>query len=189
MTLEGINDRAKDFIWFMDFCGEPPFSGIKKGKVRFYEYEDQPRLLFCCNRKMLEVSLGDKILYSSWNITPEVGLQLRDTVIAAKQRPPMFHLAGNASFSAIGKGYSSSREGGHNCFTWALEQLLKLGEETINSTFRKYDHDYTKWIVSATSRYLKDDRPSPWYQSRKTVIYVSTIAIILSAIFAFFILH
>ncbi len=163
LILEGKQgNRSK--IWFMDFIGKSVLPGMGDGRIRIHADEGNlnEELLFCCNSRMMDIRRGDRLLYASWNISSDKGKQLITAVTQAKSKPPKFNILGQQSLLAIGTGASSSKATGHNCFTWAKEQLRNLNDSHIQLPA----HDIRSWIVSATSRLLVDrgQQATFWYQ-------------------------
>ena len=170
LVLEGKQANCAK-IWFMDFRGSPVLPDIGDGKIVIHPYKGtlEEELLFCCNRRMMDIRKGDRLLSMSWNISSDKGKQLIDAITQAQRKPPKFNILGQPSLFAIGTGASSSTEAGHNCFTWAKEQLRNLNESHIQSQLTM--NDIQSWVFSATSRLLVD------YQQQATFWYQRPVAI------------
>lgn len=57
----------------------------------------------------------------SWLISPQEAENLHQSVLLDKECPPIYHIAGNNAF--LPKTLTMS---GHNCYTWARDQIFKL---------------------------------------------------------------
>ena len=163
LILEG-KQADRSVIWFMDLVGNPILPGMGNGKVRIVHCSGEldEELLFRCDRRMMDIRKGDRLLYASWNISSDKGKQLVNTVTQAQAHPPKFNILGQRSLFAASTGASSSVATGHNCFTWAKSQLRDLNDPCIQLPM----DDLQSWIFSATSRLLVDHQPpaSFWYQ-------------------------
>jgi hypothetical protein len=161
LIVEGRDDN-RALIWFIDFVGEPMLSGMANGKIRIYDYagEGQEKLLFLCNKQMMNIRRGDRLLYTSWNISKASVQELIKAVTAQKNNPPTFNLLGKNSVFGITTGKASSRDVGHNCFTWAKEKLFDLNLEHIQLPAL----GIKEWVISATSTLLPDATRYSWYQ-------------------------
>lgn len=182
IVLEGKQGR-KSKIWFADFiAGKGKFDvvkpGTKEGKVRidYHESEDPTsRLLFKCEKEMMNVRANDRWLYTTTNIPKATAKILLENLEKSKKKPPKFHVAGNKSVVAIGSAASSSNTTGHNCFTFAKKMLDDLNDVNIKLPAEGYE----TWIYSASSNYLVDQRFRsskfgllPWFAAGAAVSFL-----------------
>lgn len=140
-------------------------------------------LLYRCNYQLMNVKAGDKLLSNTWIIDKDKALSLIREVKAMK--PPKYNILGDTMLS-LSSAKSSSNETGHNCFTFAKMVLRNLNEPTI----RVREDTLDRWVVSATSRYLQDDRSiqEQWYeaQSFKLMFGALTTAVVALAMIKVF---
>ncbi len=172
LSLEGKKNN-RTMIWFIDLVGNPILPGIGNGKIRIHNYAGdlEEELLFCCNRRMMDIRKGDRIISSSWNIPVDTANRLLESVAQAQANPPKFNILGQQSLFAIGTGASSSTATGHNCFTWAKEQLRNLNDPHIQLPM----DDIQSWVFSATSRLLVDNRQQTTFWYHRPVVIATMI--------------
>lgn len=192
IVVEGKTGR-KSKIWFADFVAVGWFGvvkpGTKEGKVRMDSYEsvavttDQTsdRLLFKCQKRMMNVRAIDRLLFSTWLIAKPTAENLIKMIEAKQENPPKYHIMGNESLSAEGSALLSSNTTGHNCFTFAKMMLHDLNDPFIQLP----EHSLDAWIGSATSRYLVDKqlRSQKWYKKPSFVLTLGFLAGIVVAYF------
>ena len=171
IVLEGKTGR-KSKIWFTDFVAADWFDAIHPGteegivRMEYYDSEDSTsKLLFKCQKKMMDIRACDHLLYSTWLIAKTSAEYLIKTIEAEDKKPPKFHLLGNNSVLAVSSATSSSNPMGHNCFTFAKKMLRDLNDQYIELPEDGLD----TWICSATSRYLIDKRfrNRKWYEKSR----------------------
>lgn len=200
IVLEG-KAGGKSKIWFADFLARRRFDvvcpGTQDGKVRIEYYESEgitdpeSRLLFKCQRKMMDVRVGDRLLYSTWLIAQTTAENLIHMIQEQERNPPKYHALGHNSVLAEGSAISSSNETGHNCFTFA-----KMILRDLNDVFIQLPEDGLEtWIVSATSRYLVDKQflksrkwyRTPWSQQMLSFLIVGVVGgVVVSLLFKAF---
>lgn len=160
LILEGIKN-AQAVIYFMDLVGPklaPFLPNIKDARIRVEcftansknELTDAP-LLFRCQEKMMDLREGDDISSLTRYITSENAEKLIKSIREDQENPPIFNIFGESSLLTGSSAYSSSRERGHNCFTYAKEKIENLGIE-IGSNESTY---YINSIAAITSFTLK----------------------------------
>lgn len=160
LIIEGVDVNLKRKIWFCDLVGPGMATilpGMKDAKIRMEEfnseqYREDDKLLFCCNRPMMDVRATDRILYQSWSPQKSVAERLLTNITLSQTSPPRFNILGEQSLGAIATGQSSSISPGHSCFTWAKKMLRDLNDPHVVLPA----DDLSTWLVSATSRFLKD---------------------------------
>ena len=160
LVLEGKTVNMS-MIWFADFVANDPFDllrpGIRDGKVRMDYHDDEvvaglsSELLFRCNRDMMEIRNGDRLLYSTWPIPKPTAEKLVQSIQAQEKISPKYNVVGNSVLAAC-SATSSSNPTGHNCFTFARMMLRNLHDKYIEVP----DDKLGRWIYSATSRFLVD---------------------------------
>ena len=166
IVLEG-KSGGKSMVWFVDFVAVNWFdvacpTGTHDGIVRMEYHESEgvtdpeSRLLFKCQKKMMDVRDSDRLLYSTWLITETTAKNLTQTIKEHQKNPPKYHVLGDKSVVARGSAISSSNPTGHNCFTFAKMILRNLDDARIQLPEGGLD----TWIGSATSRYLVDKQVS-----------------------------
>lgn len=161
IVLEGKQGR-KSKIWFADFiAGNGRFDvvkpGTKEGKVRidYHESEDPTsRLLFECEKEMMNVRANDRWLHTTTVIPKATAEILIENIEKSEKEPPKFLLVGNKNVCAEGAAKKKGNTTGHNCFTWAKKMLDDLNDVNIKLPAEGYD----TWIYSASSNYLVDPR-------------------------------
>lgn len=135
LVLEAI-EQGKATIYFMDFIGRNwttslPNSDI--GSVRYKSYsepQDKP-LIFCCESKMMDLKQGSSISSRSWYINSDDALLLLQSIQAERGKEFPFNILGKQSILTASSATSSSKESGHNCFTWAREKLHSVKDDSI----------------------------------------------------------
>jgi hypothetical protein len=157
LVLEGKTCN-KSMIWFADFVANDTLDllrpGIRSGKVRMHYHESEAvvdsssKLLFRCCASMMEISKGDRLLYSTWSIPKSTAKIFIQNIETWRNKPPKFNSLGNTEMASSG----SSRFIGHNSFTFARIMLRNLNDEYIEIP----QDTLGKWIVSATHRTLQD---------------------------------
>ena len=193
IVLEGKTGR-KSKIWFADFVAVHWFDAVKpgteEGKVRMESYESvavadrtsSSRLLFKCQKRMMDVRASDRLLFCTWLIAKSGAENLIRMIEAQQKRPPKYHILGDSSVLAGSSATSSSNSTGHNCFTFAKMMLREL-----NDTYIELPEDGLEtWIGSATSRYLVDKqqlRSRKWYETPSFVLIVGFLAGLVVAYF------
>ena len=193
IVLEGKTGR-KSKIWFADFVAEHWFDTVKpgteEGKVRMESYESKAvadptssRILFKCQKKMMDVRASDRLLFSTWLIAKSAAENLIRMIEAKQEKPPKYHILGDNSVLAGSSARSSSNPTGHNCFTFAKMMLRDLNDPFIELP----EAGLETWIASATSRYLVDKHlPSRrWYSAPSFLLMFGFLAGIVVAYFLF----
>lgn len=200
IVLEG-KSGGKSKIWFADFVPRRWFGvacpGTEDGKVRIEYHESEgitdpeSRLLYKCQKKMMDVRASDRLLYSTWLIAQTTAENLIHMIQEQERNPPKYHALGHNSVLAKGSAISSSNETGHNCFTFAKMILRDLNDVFIELP----DDGLETWIVSATSRYLVDKQflksrkwyRTPWSQQMLSFLTVGVVAgVVVSLLFKAF---
>ena len=160
LVLEGkVGTTSK--IWFIDFVAaqvtDMLLPGIRDGKVRTDNFSQEGtagssnKLLFKCQKPLMDVQPGDRLLYASWPIPKRTAEILLQNVNAQQKKPPKYSIFGD-SILAGSSAASMSKDTGHNCFTFARKMLLDLDVPYIELPSDKLGD----WIISATSRSLVD---------------------------------
>ena len=193
IVLEGKTDR-KSKIWFADFVAAHWFDAIKpgteEGKVRMESYESEAvagrtgdRLLFKCQKRMMDVRARDRLLFSTWLIAQSVAENLIQMIEAQQEKPPKYHILGDNSVLAGSSARSSSNPTGHNCFTFAKMMLRDLNDPYIELP----EDGLGTWIGSATSRYLVDKQLTSrkWYKAPSFHLMFGFLAGVVVAYFLF----
>ena len=191
IVLEGKTGRMSK-IWFADFVAVHWFDAVKpgteEGKVRMESYESEAvteltsgRLLFKCQKRMMDVRASDRLLFSAWLIAKSAAENLIRMIEAQQEKPPKYHILGDNSVLAGSSARSSSNPNGHNCFTFAKMMLRNL-----NDPFVELPEDGLEtWVGSATSRYLVDKqlRSRKWYKSPSFLLSFGFLTGIIVAYF------
>lgn len=177
LVLEG-QDETHALIYFIDFVGNPIFSGLRDGIVRMETRKKEltgKHLLFSCEKKMMDVRKGDLISSTSWNLSKENAEALLRDARTSQEKPPKFNLLGNKSLFAIGTGATFRKSTGHNCFTWARERLRNLHVSSIAIP----DDTLIEYAFSRTSHLLEDprERVSLWYQKPLSIACASMVGV------------
>ncbi|KAL9983536.1 hypothetical protein ACROYT_G005722 [Oculina patagonica] len=193
IVLEGKTGR-KSKIWFADFVAVHWFDvvrpGTEDGKVRMEYYDSEgvadptSRLLFKCQKRMMDVRASDRLLFSTWPIAKTTAEILIQMIEAQQKNPPKYHMLGDNSVLAGSSAKSSSNTTGHNCFTFAKMMLRDLNDVYIELP----DDGLETWIIgSATSRYLVDKQLTrrKWYE---TSSFQLTVGFLVGLLVAFFLL-
>ena len=193
IVLEGKTDR-KSKIWFADFVAVHWFDTVKpgteEGKVRMESYESEAaagrtgdRLLFKCQKRMMDVRASDRLLFSTWLIAKSVAENLIQMIEAQQEKPPKYHILGDNSVLAGSSARSSSSPTGHNCFTFAKMMLRDLNDPYIELP----EDGLGTWIGSATSRYLVDKQLTSrkWYNTPSFLLMFGFLAGVVVAYFLF----
>ena len=143
--LEGI-ENEKAVIWFMDFRGNPLKPNIKPGhtvveKIIADTEDDllKTPLIFRSEergekKKMMDLKEGDSITCKIWPIKKEEALKLVGSIVRDKERgphQPIFCIFGKGSLLTGSSAYSSNKERGHNCFTYAKKKIEELKSTTV----------------------------------------------------------
>lgn len=191
IVLEGKTGKMSK-IWFADFVAVHWFDAVKPGtedgKVRMESHESEAvtdrtsgRLLFKCQKRMMDVRASDRLLFSTWLIAKSAAENLIRMIVAQQEKPPKYHMLGDNSVLARSSASSSSNPNGHNCFTFAKMMLRDL-----NDPFVELPEDGLEtWIGSATSRYLVDKqlRSRKWYKSPSFLLIFGFLTGIVVAYF------
>ena len=189
IVLEGKSGR-KSKIWFADFVAVHWFdvvcpTGTQDGKVRMEYHESEgitgpeSRLLFKCQKKMMDVRASDRLLSSSWQITKTTAENLIHTIVEHQKNPPKYHILGKTSVLAGSSASSSSNPTGHNCFTFATMILRDLNDESIELPQDRLE----TWIGAATSRFLVEKQSRKWYrESWSQLMFAIAIAGVVFAL-------
>ena len=193
IVLEGKTGR-KSKIWFADFVAVHWFDAVKpgteEGKVRMESYESvavtertSDRLLFKCQKRMMDVRASDRLLFCTWLIAKSGAENLIRMIEAQQEKPPKYHILGDSSVLAGSSATSSSNPTGHNCFTFAKMMLRDLNDPYIELL----EDGLETWIGSATSRYLVDRqlRSRKWYETPSFVLKFGFLAGTVVAYFLF----
>lgn len=193
IVLEGKTGR-KSKIWFADFVAVHWFDAVKpgteEGKVRMESYESvavadrtSDRLLFKCQKRMMDVRASDRLLFSTWLIAKPAAENLIRMIEAQQEKPPKYHILGDNSVLAGSSARSSSNPTGHNCFTFAKMMLRGLNDRFIELP----EDGLETWIGSATSRYLVDKQLTrrKWYKTPSFLLMFGFLAGIVVAYFLF----
>ena len=189
IVLEGKTGRNSK-IWFADFVAVHWFDTVKpgteEGKVRMESYTSNrtnSRLLFQCQKKMMDVRASDRLLFSTWLIAKSAAENLIWMIEAQQEKPPKYHTLGDNSVLAGSSARSSSNPTGHNCFT-STKMMLR----DLNDPFIELPEDGLEtWIGSATSRYLVDKQLTSrkWYKTSSFQLMFGFLAGIVVAYFLF----
>lgn len=191
IVLEGKTGKMSK-IWFADFVAVHWFDAVKPGtedgKVRMESHASEAvtdrtsgRLLFKCQKRMMDVRASDRLLFSTWLIAKSAAENLIRMIEAQQEKPPKYHMLGDNSVLAGSSASSSSNPNGHNCFTFAKMMLRDL-----NDPFVELPEDGLEtWIGSATSRYLVDKqlRSKKWYKSSSFLLIFGFLTGIVVAYF------
>ena len=193
IVLEGKTGR-KSMIWFADFVAVHWFDAVKpgteEGKVRMESYESVAvadrtgdRLLFKCQKRMMDVRASDRLLFSTWLIAKSVAEDLIEKIEAQQEKPPKYHILGDNSVLAGSSARSSSNPTGHNCFTFAKMMLRDLNDRFIELP----EDGLGTWIGSATSRYLVDKQLTSrkWYKTPSFLLMFGFLTGVVVAYFLF----
>lgn len=184
IVLEGKTGR-KSKIWFAHFVAVHWFDAVKpgteEGKVRMESYESEAvadrtssRLLFKCQKRMMDVRARDRLLFSLRLIAKSAAENLIRMIEAQQEKPPKYHILGDNSVLAGSSARSSSNSTGHNCFTFA-----KMVLRDLNDPFIELPEDGLEtWIGSATSRYLVDKQftSRKWYKTSSFLLMIGFLA-------------
>ena len=185
IVLEGKTGGMSE-IWFADFVAVNWFEsvqpGTEEGKVRmkyYYSYDSSNRLLFKCQKRMMNVRASDRLLFSTWQIEKSAAQKLIQMIKAQREKPPKYHILGNNSVLARSSARSSSNPTGHNCFTFAKMILRDLNDPHIKLP----EDGLETWISSATSRYLVDKQLTSrkWYKTTSLLLMFGFLASIVVA--------
>ena len=181
LVVEGKSGNTSK-ICFLDFVASDRSDlfrpGMRDGKVRidFHESIEVPgspsKLLFQGRKMMMKIENGDRLLSKTWPIQKVTAETLIKNIEAQQASPPKYNILGNTMLAAS-SATSSSKDTGHNCFTFARTMLRDLNDEYITIPENTLD----KWILSATSRYLVEKQVNN--KSWKT----TTFALILALVF------
>lgn len=159
--LEGIED-GKASIWFMDLVGPglaPKLPNILDAHIRIENIQDGSEdelkrnpLLYRCQRIMMDLQGGETIMSRTWNIEKEDADRLIDAMKQDKLNPPVFNIFGKNSIITGSSASSSSKERGHNCFTYCREKIENLNVSIIRieSDEKAYCIDHIAGISSTT---------------------------------------
>ena len=191
LVVEGKSGN-KSKIWFLDFVasdGSDFFRpGMRDGKVRvdFHELNGVPdsssKLLFQGRKKIMKIQKSDRLLFSTWPIPKVTAETLIKNIQAQKASPPKYNILGNTKLAAS-SATSSSKDIGHNCFTFARTMLRDLNDEYIMIPEDTLD----KWIVSSASRYLGEKQVNNKSWKPTTFALVLALVFLTGIITAFFI--
>ena len=118
--------QAESQIWFADFVAAHWFDAVKpgteEGKVRMEYFDSEGvadrtsnRLLFKCQKRMMDVRASDRLLFSTWLIAKSAAENLIQMIEAQQKEPPKYHILGDNSVLAGSSAKSSSNPTGHNC--------------------------------------------------------------------------
>ena len=160
LVLEGMEGNTSK-IWFADFVrndtSDLALSGIRNGKVRMEEHGSDAvvgtssKLLFQCQRRMMDIRHGDQLLYSTWLISKYTAKNLIQNIKTQQNNPPKYNVLGDTAL-ARSKAAVKGKDTGHNCFTFARKMLRDLNDE-----YMKLPKDSLgDWICAASSRYIVD---------------------------------
>ena len=196
--LEGIIDE-KATIWFMDLVGTPLLPNLSQAKIRirnFYasseEELSQSPLLYRCSIKekgmyaeMMDLKAGDSIVRAnnkSWLIDKKNALMLVKNIEGDCLDPPIFNIFGKSSKLTGSSAASSSKERGHNCFTYAKEKITELRMQAIKIEENKIAY-YMDQFVALTSLTLRNNQHQPFYSNCCTLfaggaVLIGTLAIV-----------
>ena len=165
LVIEGTPDNNTSKIWCADFVAKDPLdlflAGNKDGRVRidYHDSTQKPeaskKLLFRCDKQMMQIRRGDRFLYSIWQVPKHTAEKLVRILETLEGKPPKYNVLGN-NMLALSSALSSGNQTGHNCFTFARMVLHELPDDYI-----KIPNDTLgKWTYYATSRYLGDEKRS-----------------------------
>ena len=161
LVLEGMKGNTSK-IWFADFVrndiSDLALSGIRNGKVRMEKHRGSnavvgtsSKLLFQCQRRMMDIRHGDQLLYSTWLISKYTAKNLIQNIKTQQNNPPKYNVLGDTAL-ARSKAAVKGKDTGHNCFTFARKMLRDLNDE-----YMKLPKDSLgDWICAASSRYIVD---------------------------------
>ena len=191
LVVEGKSGN-KSMIWFIDFVATNPSDfyrpGMRDGKVRvdFHESNEVPgsssKLLFQGRKKIMKIQKTDRLLFSTWPISKFTADKLINNIQAQIATPPKYNILGNTKLAAS-SATSSSKDTGHNCFTFARTMLRGLNDEYIMIPEDTLD----TWIISATSRYLVEKQFNNKSWKTQTFGLVLALVFLAGVITAYFI--
>jgi len=164
--LEGIENR-KAITYFMDLVGPKRefavlLPNIKDSKIRVEsltantrkELDENP-LLYRCKTKMMDLKPYDELaLLPPWLIDKEDAQRLIDVISNDQKNPPVFNIFGESSVFTGSSAKLSSKERGHNCFTYAKEKIEELNVPDIKIECDKTTY-YIDKVVGISSFTLK----------------------------------
>lgn len=160
--LEGIIDKDARSIWFMDLIGNPLMPNIKNARIRIKSYsasvddesEGQKKLIHCCedSKNMMSIKPGDEIVYKMWHINKRDAQRLISAIEKDQKKPPIFNIFGKNSIFAGSSAVASSKEKGHNCFTYAKAKIQELDIPSIklNTNLVAYCMEHVADMTSLT---------------------------------------
>ncbi len=190
LIVEGIqNDQA--VTWFMDLVG-PGMSvllpNILDSRIRMEHYQEQSEaelksnpMIYRCDKRMMDLRPQDGIAEQHWYIDQEDALRLIQSINKDKEHPPVFNILGIKSVITSASAQSSSKEKGHNCFTYAREKIvsLKLPQIVIDCDNSAY---YIEQVAGVSSLTLRDKRQNPrvFCPNYKTILAAGAVAAVAS---------
>ena len=180
LVIEGTSGNTLK-IWFADFVVKDILDlfrpGYRDGKVRlnYYESTQEPgvsnKLLFRCEKQLMNIQRGDRLVYSTWHIPKPTAEKLVRILERWKHNPPKYNILGNTILAASTASLSSSsNRTGHNSFTFIRMVLRELRDDYIiipESTLEK-------WIFCTASRYLVDKERSDKFGFGSILIFLAS---------------
>lgn len=166
--LEGIeNEQA--VVRFMDLVGNSLLPNINKAHIRIVEIFEADEaalaakaLVFRCDRQMMDLRENESIAYVQWPITRQNAFRLINAITRDKEMPPLFNIIGKNSLLTASSAHSSSKDRGHNCFTFAKAKIEELDVPTIKISCDNTAY-YMEHIAGITSLTLKNTNNSTSY--------------------------
>jgi hypothetical protein len=159
-------------------------SGISNGKVRMEEHHGSDavvgtssKLLFQCQRPMMDIRHGDRLLHSTWPISKSTAKNLIQNIKTQQNNPPKYNVLGDTAL-ARSKAAAKGKDTGHNCFTFARKMLRDLNDEYIELP----EDSLGDWICSVSSRYLVDKQVN---NQRWDTLWFGVFIFLVSAVTAF----
>jgi hypothetical protein len=117
IMVEGMNSTGQIVLRRYDFVIDE--SKERQGQVVIKEETVERKAATAVFQKVF--LRNDSVHAMCWDITPAEAKQLHDSVLESRTHPPQYFISGDRAVS--GMSAYSTRNPGHNCFTWAREQL------------------------------------------------------------------
>lgn len=144
LILEGI-EAGKATIYFMDFVGPRWLESLPNSEIgvtRFEKHEafyadDEKnllRLIYRGTKRMMVLQPDNQIASKQWYIDQDHAINLINAIeIESKGRSDRqsFNILGKDSVLTGASAFSSNKEKGHSCFSWAKEKLHSIGDSNI----------------------------------------------------------
>lgn len=180
--LEGIEDEQA-VVWFMDLVGPGMAAylpNIKDANVRIETFKEPSEddlkikpLVYRCGRKMMDLRERDTIAPLHWAISKEDAGRLIEAITKDKKNPPVFNIFGKESLITASSAQSSSKERGHNCFTYAKEKIrdLDVSMIKIECDSMAYCMEHIAGITSLTLKSTNNSASYCPYFTAKTITH------------------